>query len=98
MDWEVLHTIYGEQLDFKEAEHRFYEIEGFWFSLELNYLYKRPFYFKLGVIPRSLLRQFEIRDFRLEAERNTPSACCGDFKNFVLDSAQELQIPDIAKA
>ncbi len=56
------------------------------------------FHFKLGVIPRSLLRQFEIRDFRLEAERNTLSACCGDFKNFVLDSAQELQIPDIAKA
>ena len=48
MDWEVLHTMYGEQMDFNEVERRFYEIEGFWFSLELNYLHKRPFY------PRSM--------------------------------------------
>ncbi len=28
--------------------------------------------------PAACCAQFEIRDFRLEAERNTPSACCGD--------------------
>src|SRR3989344_4313512 len=46
MDWKVLHTTYGEQMDFSEAERRFYEIEGFWFSLELNYLYNKHFYSK----------------------------------------------------
>ena len=38
--------------------------------------------------------QFEVRDFRLEAERNTPSACCGDFENLlILDSARGLANP-----
>jgi len=66
---------------------------------EKNKRYKN-YYFKLGVIPRSLLRQFEIRNCwsRSEKFRGKYSvACCKDFKNEVLDSAQELQIPDIAK-